>query len=81
MRSSTNGTGPHAPPPSLGRRNLGAPEQPTPSAPSSAPAGLTKAPNKPTESISLIQTQLSTQTTTQAAVNKSLEDKIAKLSS
>ena len=74
-------TGPPTTPPSLGRRNLGAPELPTSSGSSPAPARLTKALNKLTESISMIQTQLSTQVIAQATVNKSLEDKIAKLHS
>ena len=47
-------TGPPAPPPSLGRRNLGTPELPSPSIVSSAPEGLTEALTKLTESISMI---------------------------
>jgi hypothetical protein len=71
-------TGPPAPPASLSRRNLGTSGLPTPSAAPTAPAGLTEA--LTTESISLIQTQLSTQATAQEVVNRSLEDKIANLS-
>ncbi len=74
-------TRPPVPPPSLGRRNLGTPELPSPSTVSSVPAGLTKALTKLSESISLIRTQLLTQATAQEAINRSLEHKISVLSS
>ena len=62
---------------------MGSPKPPARSAPPPAPApvGLTDILSKMTESLTLIQSQLATQATTQAAVNKSLEDKIAKLQS
>ncbi len=47
-------SGPLVPPPSLGRRNLGAPELPSPTGASLALARLTEALNKLTESISMI---------------------------
>ena len=74
-------TGPPAAPTSTDSRSITAPKPPARSAPPSAPvlAGLTDILGKMTESLTMIQSQLATQATAQAAVNKSLEDKIAKL--
>ncbi len=67
--------------PEMPRRHLGTPELPTPSPATTAPSRLIEALTQLFETMSMIQSQLSTSATTQVAFNKSCEDKIAMLDS